>query len=140
LVKGSGRDTLIVVNNTKNNEQFIINTGFTATSLVLDPDQWLITGTNGVFKVSASSGSITDISLYPNPAHNELNIDLLAQAGSSITFSIYSSTGDLVLQSTQNTLPGSNSFHLPIANLYGGLYLLKIKAGDTVITEKFVKQ
>lgn len=71
-----------------------------------------------------------NISIYPNPASNILNIENKTQE--TITnISIYSIKGDLVMQSKSNTIA--------VSDLQNGVYFVKIELNKTVLNYKFVK-
>ena len=76
--------------------------------------------------------SRNDISIYPNPVQNTLNVS----AGATVdSVSIFDLTGRQVLRAT----PNAAAFSLDVANLNKGLYLVSLKAGDKEMTTKLVK-
>ena len=52
LFKNATQEKLVIVNNTANNQTFTEDLGFTAESVTIDPDYWLITRDNTITKVS----------------------------------------------------------------------------------------
>ena len=70
--------------------------------------------------------------VYPNPLQDQLFIDHLPL---NALLSVYDYSGQLILK--QNTI-GSNTV-LNLAELSSGLYLIKIKAIDVIITKKIIK-
>lgn len=79
-----------------------------------------------------------NISLYPNPAQNEINLSL----SSTITIigicSIVDLTGTEVLST--EIQPGTSSLRLGVKGLDKGVYFVRINTGNEVITKKFIKE
>ncbi len=74
------------------------------------------------------------ISIYPNPVSNSLNIDGL-EIGNTKSIDIYNYTGKLVKQITNNFST------LDISELSSGIYFIKIRMfNKDILSEKFVKE
>ena len=81
---------------------------------------------------TAVSKSIENISVYPNPAVDVVNIT----AGESVdSVRIYDLTGRMVKQAN----PNSSEFSLNVAGLSKGAYLVRLNAGDKQATAKLIK-
>jgi hypothetical protein len=75
--------------------------------------------------------------IYPNPAYNEININLQNSDSINSTMSIYSIDGKLV----QNNTLTSQSNNVNIGNLNSGFYIIKIvNDNGTVSTHKLIKK
>ncbi|MDR2980574.1 MAG: M6 family metalloprotease domain-containing protein [Bacteroidales bacterium] len=74
------------------------------------------------------------LSIYPNPAHNTLQIRLTDNLSDSYTYSIYDLQGRLMQFDDQ--IPSES---IDISNLPQGVYLIRIIMGDRVTQGKFVK-
>jgi hypothetical protein len=75
--------------------------------------------------------------IYPNPAYNEININLQNSDSVNSTMSIYSIDGKLV----QNNTLTSQSNNVNIGNLNSGFYIIKIvNSNGTVSTHKLIKK
>jgi len=72
--------------------------------------------------VKTQEGS--SLTLYPNPASNELNISYLATQGGTMRLRIIDLQGQTVLEQTQQSTVGENKTRLDISPLPAGLYLL----------------
>ncbi len=74
------------------------------------------------------------LKLYPNPANNYINVFLDTENG--YTISIFSTTGQMVRQ-----LKSSNTgvTTINISDLQKGVYIVKVKSGNTVLTSRFIK-
>ena len=82
--------------------------------------------------LSTSNVSISDVSVYPNPAKDFVNIS----AGEKIdSATIYDLTGRIVKRSN----PNKEIFNFNISDLSNGVYLVKLNAGDKESTVKLIK-
>ena len=82
--------------------------------------------------LSTSKILISDVSIYPNPARDFLNIS----AGEKIdSATIYDLTGRIVKRSN----PNKETFNFNISDLSNGVYLVKLNAGDKESTVKLIK-
>ena len=71
-----------------------------------------------------------DFQIYPNPAANEITVKTLSQADQLMVYSI---SGELLISENVNGI----ITQLDVSNLSNGLYLMKIKVGETISTQKF---
>jgi len=74
------------------------------------------------------------VSVYPNPASNQLTIDNLQLTNKPFTVTVYDVLGKVHL--TQNT----SSSAIDISTLTPGLYVLQVQQGDKMYYGKFVKE
>ena len=68
--KGGARDTLMVFDHSKNQQEWVVYPGFKIDSVFIDPEQWLVSGNNTfdlVFKKSEAE-------LYPNPGSTQVRL------------------------------------------------------------------
>ncbi len=71
------------------------------------------------------------ISIFPNPANTELNIDL--PLGGNFEIEIINSVGQIILKV-------QNKIKIDISELNKGLYFISVKQGDRDYTQKLIKQ
>ncbi len=71
-----------------------------------------------------------EIIVYPNPAHHYIKINI--PRNTVFSTDIYNSTGQLVSKT-------SNQDYINIATLNSGIYFVKIKYNNTVVTKKILK-
>lgn len=74
-----------------------------------------------------------EISLYPNPVLNELNIEQIGSALSEIE--IYNSSGSRVFMSNLNS-----SLKVDFTNKPAGIYIIKVKKANTIFYHKIIKK
>lgn len=82
---------------------------------------------------------MNEISLYPNPAGESLNIELYSQKDANISVQVINQTGQLMLDKTETLATGNNKTSLNTSSLPNGYYTLKLIAEDgTVVQQKFI--
>ncbi|MFM7668202.1 MAG: T9SS type A sorting domain-containing protein, partial [Bacteroidota bacterium] len=87
------------------------------------------------------SSEINGISLYPNPANNETNIEFNLQSKSDVTITVADLSGKTVSTTElTNVLNGANSAKIDCASLNSGIYYVTINTNNSSVTKKFVKK
>ena len=75
--------------------------------------------------------SIKTISIFPNPANTEINIDLPSNGSAQIEIS--NAMGQVIIKD-------QNKNKIDISNLTNGLYFISVKQGQQSYTQKLIKQ
>jgi len=76
------------------------------------------------------------VRVYPNPATNEISLDLTA-INNNVAVRILDLSGRLVIE--RNNQVGGNIEKLDISNLTSGIYFVTLFDGATQVTKKFIK-
>lgn len=97
---------------------------------------------NAVLIKGIKATSLQLVSVYPNPAKEQLNVMVTSPKTDNITFVITDITGKVVLQQKQSIINGDNLLQLHVQSLSPGTYLLKAicKDGCESVINKFIKQ
>jgi len=77
----------------------------------------------------------TKIEIYPNPVHQNLNIQVEILGPKSLE--IYSATGHKIISETFTT--NNRVLDLNVNQLLSGIYFIRIKTTEGILSEKFVK-
>jgi len=78
--------------------------------------------------------------LFPNPVHSLLSIKYLSIAVTKTVITIYSITGALIAQqSNQVLIPGIQELQIPVSKLTAGVYVYSIQNGTEITYGKFIK-
>ncbi len=77
------------------------------------------------------------LTLYPNPALNEINIETTGITESSANIKVYNSMGYVVYQSR---IYNDGIYTINVSGFNQGIYYLKSIYNSDVISSKFVKQ
>lgn len=80
------------------------------------------------------------ISLRPNPASNVLEVEVNSLADQNAEVEIIDATGHVVLSKAEKLSVGRKVLKVDISDISSGSYVLRLRSGDDVVTEKFVKQ
>ena len=80
------------------------------------------------------------IRLSPNPAHDQLVIDLDLDGSDPVRMEIFNSIGQEVFSIAENDLiEGSQRIEIPVQDLRPGIYHLHLRIGDRDLDRKWVK-
>lgn len=88
--------------------------------------------------VADESEAFESISLFPNPAQDELNVELSGFTGDQVTMRVHNSLGQVVMQRNINQVEEQIE-RFNTSNLQSGIYYLTVQAqGKATLTEKFM--
>jgi aminopeptidase N len=112
-------DTIVVLDNQYNNQEFIVNLDFNPSQISFDPELWIISKSNTVSMGIEGFMPDGNISILPNPSSDYFTIESSGQP--ILSLKIYDLTGKLVLQ----TEPlNSESAKIDVRHLNPGMYML----------------
>ncbi|MEA3445306.1 MAG: T9SS type A sorting domain-containing protein, partial [Bacteroidota bacterium] len=78
--------------------------------------------------------------LYPNPAHNDLNIEFMLNKLSDVKISVLNALGQEIISVNQELSSGQQKINLDVSKLESGIYFINIEAnGLDKKVLKFVK-
>ncbi|MCF8460853.1 MAG: zinc-dependent metalloprotease [Flavobacteriales bacterium] len=81
----------------------------------------------------------SDISIYPNPTSEVLNVNFTLNESSEIGFSIVDVLGKTLLSVPEkDVVSGSNNFQFDVDALESGVYFLQIKSSGIKSTKRFI--
>jgi hypothetical protein len=97
---------------------------------------WISEPVNGVAVKSLSFSC----SVYPNPAHNVMNVNYSLPASSNVTLRLLDATGQSVGidRSWNSQVSGNHLYSFDISNLSSGVYYCRIEASNSIVTKKLV--
>lgn len=131
---GQGKDTLLVFNQTENDQVFNFSPGFMIDSIHFDPDMWIVckvdTMTLGKYDLPAGES----LQVMPNPAAGTVyishsleratQIDILAMDGKKQNFRLISNE--------------RNAAVLDVSKVTPGMYMLRMQFGNVTVTRKII--
>lgn len=82
---------------------------------------------DGVNEINPSEKEIT---VYPNPVSNEMNILFNLEKNQNINFNLYDIIGRKVFSKTQNSHQGLNTIKLELKEMVSGEYILELSGND----------
>lgn len=135
LIRTTTGTTTVRVHHTKPNEQYVLQVDGTVTSIVADPQNWVLNADRPAEQNAFLEVPLTqDVVLYPNPATDFVQLDNLHFAPTSAA--LYNATGQLVqfipLSGTLNT-------RIPVTGLAAGYYVVVLRNGQQSHRASFIK-
>ena len=131
LTGAGGATHDVVVNNTSNGQQFVVSVPFLVTGVVFDPNKHIISR-NSTTTLSNDSFELEEaISVYPNPANDELHI-MMPTTTQLERVEIYNTLGQL--------LATHQAADFRIDNLSSGMHVMKITTSEGAIHKNFIKK
>jgi hypothetical protein len=80
------------------------------------------------------------VSVFPNPASDNLFVEINAWKGNSIHIQVYDAPGKLLMEKTRDNVPGNFRESLDISALVNGIYFISVRMDDgSTIVKKFIK-
>ncbi len=81
-----------------------------------------------------------EFNLFPNPADNQLTLQVPATNDNKFNYAIYNAYGSLVLKKDKGVVGGNVFETIDISTLESGLYVLRFDIGNAAATQKFLKK
>ena len=131
LTSAGGVNHDVVVNNTVNNQEFVVPVPFVVAGVTFDPNKHIVSKNNVVTLANESFELERAISVYPNPANDELHI-MMPTTTQLEKVEIYNTLGQL-LATHQTT-------DFRIDNLSSGIHVMKITTSEGAIHKNFIKK
>lgn len=125
------RDTLVRIEEDQLQEKVLLDLGFKPDSMEFDPELWIMAKSQ-VFKESEIN---LILSLYPNPAQNEIIVR--HTIGDVTDISLYDLSGKKLNTNSWKNYLGLLEINLP--DLSNGVYILEIVGLNGMIKDRFVK-
>jgi hypothetical protein len=94
-------------------------------------------GVQYYFGYDAKDQGLSDVA--PNPAVDDAKIPFSLTEMGTVTLEIFSTNGELVstLVDGKKYIPGKYSARVPVSELQGGAYVVRLRVNDQVYTQKF---
>lgn len=80
-----------------------------------------------------------NLSLFPNPVKDNLNLSITAYSSEDICINIYNNIGDLVFSKNISLTSGNNMQLIDMANYTSGVYFVKLISRNNTSHLKFIK-
>jgi hypothetical protein len=74
--------------------------------------------------------------MFPNPAQNELTLDIMMQDENPVQVSIMDITGKMLMRNTYELGKDQNRVTLDVSKLAAGMYVVRVENGETVGVQK----
>jgi hypothetical protein len=81
-----------------------------------------------------------NVKLYPNPVNDQATLEFELENASDATIQIFNLNGQVVREiNKQNMMVGKNKVAIDAQDLPKGTYIVRLTAGSTIETTKFIK-
>ncbi len=135
-VVGEGKDTILIFNNTVNNEEFTKKINFKVSNIYFDPNKELIARNYVKTSINKLDSDNNNIKIAPNPVYKQLKITT-EQKYSFESVSIHDISGKAL--KTYGKTKFNNQFTFDTGNLPKGAYLVVLKMENKYFIKKFLK-
>lgn len=99
------------------------------------------TPTDNLVEIEELSSNWTKVELFPNPANDELNLNVVLNQNETLNIELIDITGKTVQQNAINGMEGTNMVLLDISTVASGTYQLKVTGeSGNVSIERFIVQ
>ena len=90
-------------------------------------------------EVQENTVATTTLNMYPNPVRDEAKVSFELQSNSSVSYQVFDMTGRMVKLVNLGTLTaGNHEVNVTVNDLSNGAYLLRLNAGASTSTVKFM--
>lgn len=120
----------IVLENTFNGQEFVVNVPFQVANVAFDPNRHLISRNSTVTLSNNSFTTDEAIVLYPNPSRDIIYIQKPASLEIE-NVTLYNNLGQMVLKSNATTLA--------VAGLSAGIYTVQLVTNEGIFHKKIIK-
>ncbi|HSD13647.1 MAG TPA: T9SS type A sorting domain-containing protein, partial [Flavobacterium sp.] len=117
----------LILDNSSNNQEFIIEVPFKITQILFDPKKNIISR----YSTANMVGDNSDLIIYPNPCHDILTLKLPTDV-SLDKVEVYNVLGMLIMRENKSVIN--------ISTLANGIYPLVISTSTGVIHHKLIKE
>ena len=94
---------------------------------------------DSVMNNPAHTNDSSIVNSYPNPASNQINLNINLTTSKNITINVFSLSGNMVATKQVSGFAGSNIISIPVQNLQSGMYYVEIKYGNETRRSRFQK-
>lgn len=131
LTSASGAIYDVTLNNTTNNQEFIIPVPFQVANVIFDPNKNIISKNNTATLGNANFELDKAIAVYPNPTSDEVHIQLPTNLNIE-NCTIFNNLGQKVFEST--------TADFSIATLASGIHIIQITTSNGTFYKKIIKK
>lgn len=78
------------------------------------------------------------LNIYPNPAHDMLNVEFNSSVEGNLDVRIFDITGKMISNTNYSSQKGLNTYTIQLGDLSGGLYFVNVNNGNDNITKKLI--
>ena len=130
--KNATRDTIIVINDERNQQITFHQLGFLPDSAFIDPFLKLISAKNSVTKINAPVSVPNTVTVFPNPVQSQLTAYFKNFQPGNLSIVLYNTKGQVLWKKQINNFSGSDFILISMAELPRGIYWLNIRGSNNI--------
>jgi hypothetical protein len=92
----------------------------------------------GKFNAVNNISEVSGVSVYPNPAVNEINVDFNSNIAFNGTVKLMDLSGKTLIQKSINALEGMNNISFETSNVVNGIYLVVMSSNKGQFSQKVI--
>jgi aminopeptidase N len=132
---GENTDTTIVFNHNYSGQNFSVTLNFQVKNIEFDPKQWLLSVNNTV-----SNYDLFEPIVYPNPTSENISLTVLLNNKQNLLMELADTNGNMVLKQTISFPLGISTQIISIADVYSGIYILRVSGDHVNYVHKIIKK
>ena len=136
--KNAVRDTTMIVENRVNGETFNLNIGFTADTMFIDPDYWILAKDRLVTHLPVTSTRENDIRIFPVPARTQITVQVLNPSIHALNLRLYNMAGQLVYHFSKSLSGNDELLTVPAYRFARGAYTLTVSDSRLIYTRRLL--
>lgn len=102
------------------------------------PEQGTIVETDELTTTEEVTPNTFETRVFPNPATNLISIEIISETRENLTWTVYTTSGQRVLQDRNNIGKGYSFFTIPVNNLAEGMYVMELRTNKQTTYQKVV--
>lgn len=127
----------IIIDNKVNGQIITVYPTFIIDTIKLDPEIKLLHAYDAIVKVPINE-EVLQVNIYPNPATDQINLQLLEPESDTYTLTIWDAKADKVLQQIFTTQNGSGLIQINTHGWAAGQYTVLIQGSEKELVRTFI--
>lgn len=138
--QAAGHDTTLVFDHIFSGQVFNVSLNFNPTTVTFDPDLWILSKNNTVVLDPLLSVnepvSATAFDVYPNPATDELIVELKNNSAPGYEVDVMDMPGHIVIHQLNSLSPKTK---IDLKHIAPGMYFIRVKTENGVGEKRFIR-
>lgn len=138
LFRSGTKKKRVIINIDSNDQSYLADIGFIADTVLVDPDQYIISAKNKTIHLTAAK---PQVAVSPNPFTDRLAITYKETAGKKILLQLLNNSGQLITAANIVAAGGQQQYTMYApANLPPGIYMLHVNVDGKVSSQTLIKK
>jgi aminopeptidase N len=138
LFRNATRDTLVVINHTRNGQSELHDLGFIPDTAFIDPYVKLVSAQNKTSKSGASAAK-NSVRLYPNPVGDQFSMLLNNFTSNTAAITVHNAKGQLLWKQDLTLPTGNDLITIQSSTWAKGVYIVRVRSNNMNFVKSIVK-